>query len=523
MAVVTISNVANASDRYFPDLFEFDFSDPNLVVQSSITSTQSTKTVQRDVGVVTITATGTDFTFRSPANGGAEQPLSGQVTNLTLAVNGAVWMTITGLSIDLVDLDQFMMGWTRNGVYRPGNGFDLFSLLLGRNDTINGSDFDDDLIGGRNSGNDLIYAGAGSDYITADGGNDTVFGGAGTDTYSLTETFFDTSAYRGAVVNLAAGIASDSWGGTDQFSSIERVQGSRLADRFIGSGADEVFFGFRGNDTIDGGLGDDAVRYDRDANWGGMAGVTVNLTTGIAIDGWGNTDRLFRIEWVDGTAFNDVITGNAARNVFGGGAGQDRFDGAGGQDVVDFYDDGSTSGAVVNLGLATNQVVNDGFGRVETLTSIEGLWGTFLADRFTGNLFANEFYGDRGNDTLSGMGGNDTIDGGGGVDLLTGGVGNDRFEFSTWDGANPFGDTITDFVSGVDRLVFHTEGFVDMDTVVRFQNGTSAGGAGQSWFFFNTTSRQLFWDHDGTGGDAAVFVASLTGVNSLTASDFLLF
>lgn len=59
-----------------------------------------------------------------------------------------------------------------------------------------------------------------------------------------------------------------------------------------------------------------------------------------------------------------------------------------------------------------------------------------------------------------------------------------------------------------------------MDKSVRFQMGTEAGGAGESWFFFDTVTDQLFWDADGIGGEAAVLVAVLERVNMLTAADF---
>lgn len=523
MAVVTYTNAANSDLYYLPDLFEFDFSDPNLEVDPVVSETQVSLSVMRDPGLVTITVTGTGFTFyEDPVEGGGP-PLTGIVESLTLEVNGQVWMTMTGLTVELTDLDHFVFGWMRNGFYRPGDGFDLFSLLLAGNDTINGSDNGDDIIGGRNTGNDLINAGGGSDYIKADAGNDTIFGGDGRDTYSLTETFWDGTAYRGAIVNLGTGVVTDSWGGTDTISSIERVRGSRMADRFIGSAEDEQFMGLRGNDTINGGGGDDWVRYDRDHEWGGMLAVNVNLATGLATDGWGNTDRLSNIEGVIGTAGNDVLIGNAADNTFAGGEGVDDIRGGAGRDTVDFWQDNVESGAVVNLARTSGQVRNDGFGNIETLSSIEDLWGTWRADSFTGNAANNSFYGDQGADTLSGGAGDDTLNGGAGRDRLVGGADADVFVFDSWDGSNPFGDTITDFVSGVDRLAFATGDFAGMDGTLRFQNGTSAGGSGQSWFFFNDATDRLFWDADGTGGAAAVWVATLTGVTSLTAADFDLF
>ncbi len=51
-----------------------------------------------------------------------------------------------------------------------------------------------------------------------------------------------------------------------------------MSDRFTGSANDEQFMGLRGNDTINGGGGDDLVRYDRDERWGGtLGGESVNL------------------------------------------------------------------------------------------------------------------------------------------------------------------------------------------------------------------------------------------------------
>lgn len=525
MAVVTYTGAAN-SDRYFlPDLFEFDVNDPNLDGQGTITSTEAVVTVARDAGLVTITATGTDFTFRTGQGGDPEQPLSGQVTNLTLAVNGEVWLTVSGLLVDLTDLDHFMFGWERDGFYRPGNGFDLFSLLLAGDDTIFGSNSDqgDDIIGGRNTGNDLIYGGGGRDYIKADAGNDTIFGGDDRDTYSLTESHYDGTAFRGATVNLATGVALDSWGGTDTISGIERVEGSRLSDRFTGSADDEQFMGLRGNDTINGAGGEDFVRYDRDSRWGGTLAVSVNLATGVATDGWGNTDRLTGIEGIIATAGNDTLIGNAADNIFSGGDGVDGLRGAGGWDVADFWRDDVEAGAVVNLSRTTGQVRNDGYGNVETITGIEELWGTYRGDSLTGNDADNSFYGDAGNDSIAGGGGNDTLNGATGQDRLTGGTGADVFVFDSWDGSNPFGDTITDFVSGTDRLAFVTADFDGMDAEVRFRIGTSAGGSGESWFYFNNATDRLFWDADGNGGNAAILVATLTGVNALTAADFDLF
>ena len=520
MAVLTLTGFADTEQVWLPSLFVLDPTDPTIILTATETTVTVTATSQYVQGPVTITVAGYGFTYFDDGSGEQGWPLSGYVESITLEVARQVWMTATELAIELPDLDHFMFGWERFGMFRPGNGFDFFSLMLGGDDTINGSDNGDDIIGGRNTGNDLINAGAGFDYISADAGNDTIYGGTEQDTYSLSESFFDGSAYRGAVVNLATGLATDCWGGADVLESIEEVRGSRLADRFIGSGNDEQFAGLRGNDAINGGGGFDIVRYDRDEEFGGQLGVTVDLALRQATDGWGNTDTLRAIEGAIGTARADSFIGDRADNYFSGGLGADTFQGGAGRDTVDFYMDFQSVGAVVNLGRATGQVRNDGHGNIESLAGIEDLWGTRFADSFIGDRWANFLFGDAGNDTLVGGGGNDTLEGSVGADRLTGGAGADSFQFSNrFSDGDPWGDTITDFVSGTDRLTFMVNDFAGM-AEAQFQIGTEAGSEGQGWFFFHDAADQLFWDADGIGGEEAVLVAYLNGVDVLVWSDF---
>jgi Ca2+-binding RTX toxin-like protein len=69
-----------------------------------------------------------------------------------------------------------------------------------------------------------------------------------------------------------------------------------------------------------------------------------------------------------------------------------------------------------------------------------------------GNGLNNRISGTSGANFLSGGNGNDTLTGGGSDDTLTGGTGRDDFVFGP---ANSNGsDQITDFVHGIDRLVF---------------------------------------------------------------------
>jgi VCBS repeat-containing protein len=81
--------------------------------------------------------------------------------------------------------------------------------------------------------------------------------------------------------------------------------------------------------------------------------------------------------------------------------------------------------------------------------------------------------GDGNNNVLNGNDGDDILIGAGGSDTLTGGDGNDYF----WWGATPdFGDIITDFTPGSDKLVFDVPAIQigNEDTTVTFLEGDDA-------------------------------------------------
>jgi Ca2+-binding RTX toxin-like protein len=92
--------------------------------------------------------------------------------------------------------------------------------------------------------------------------------------------------------------------------------------------------GLKGDDKIDGGGGFDVVRYQRDSNYGAKHGVTVDLTKGTAIDGFGDKDTLKNIEGARGSDFADKLTGNAGNNLLTGEGGNDTIAGKGGNDSL---------------------------------------------------------------------------------------------------------------------------------------------------------------------------------------------
>ena len=341
------------------------------------------------------------------------------------------------------------------------------------------------------------------------------------------------------------------------------LTGNQASNRIIGGGGDDILTGGGGDDILTGGAGSDTARYallraaylvsdngdgswsvaatagqdGRDILWSiewlqfadarlHIAASAMSSAPQAAIGGTPWADRLTGTpdhDRIEGLAGNDMISGGGGDDILIGGAGADRLNGGAGFDTA-AYD----SPVTVNLSRTWSST---GDARGDTYSSIEAFRFGDGADTFLGHNAADTALGGGGADVLSGGGGADTLNGGGGADiliggagrdLLTGGEGADRFVFTTvWDA----GDTITDFDAG-DVLQFSARAFgrpgalvlgetliVDDDPVsVLWRKAT---------FLFDTDTGVLSWDRDGAGRAKAVSVATLTGVTTLDASDFL--
>ncbi len=278
------------------------------------------------------------------------------------------------------------------GTASDGFGFTdtLFNLAA-----VTGSEFADVMrSGGRNRAlTDTLF-----ESFEGRGGNDLLIGRGGVDN-SFNRAEYGSSP--GAVnVNLATGIALDGFGGTDTLIGMNAVRGSNAADTLIGgaiSGPLEIFTGNNGNDSIDGGAGEDRADYTNS-----IAGVNVHLGNHTASDGFGGTDTLLNIEQIRGSDFNDILTGDDGNNLIIGGFGDDTMDGGAGNDTVSFA---NQTAVTVNLGLAGPQ--NTGVG-TDTITNFENLAGSSFNDFLAGNGGNNRVDGRAGNDTMFGLDGNDT-------------------------------------------------------------------------------------------------------------------
>jgi Ca2+-binding RTX toxin-like protein len=92
-----------------------------------------------------------------------------------------------------------------------------------------------------------------------------------------------------------------------------------------------IFHGHAGNNAFTGGSGVDTVDYSASPS-----GVTADLQSGIAANGYGGTDTLSSIENLNGSAFDDVLRGTDGNNVFVGGGGNDQVIGRLGLDTMQF-------------------------------------------------------------------------------------------------------------------------------------------------------------------------------------------
>ncbi|WP_342078337.1 calcium-binding protein [Yoonia sp. SS1-5] len=368
----------------------------------------------------------------------------------------------------------------------PQGGGDAEGDVLRNIENLNGSAFNDRLIGNNNAnvikggdGNDTISGGGGRDVIEAGNGDDRVVvrdgagrsfdGGAGFDTLIT----FNNVGLNGddEVTNFEALEIRESDNSdvrlrldADQvtFEQIRFISqndrdalieifgdGTEVLDlstanltgfgegdlfRYIGNDTDETVTGTElgdhlegrnGNDTLNGGAGDDLLE-------GGNGRDSLNGGTG-----------------------DDDIRGGDGNDFIRGGAGADNIDGGRGVDTATYSD--SDEAVTVSLRQGT-QPQRGGNAEGDVLRSIENINGSAFNDRLIGNDSSNVIKGGNGNDIIDGRGGRDIVEGGNGDDTIV--ARNSSFA-QTYDGGagNDTLQTIsrvelrTDTISSIENLV----------------------------------------------------------------------
>ncbi|MGH6719158.1 MAG: calcium-binding protein [Alphaproteobacteria bacterium] len=399
-----------------------------------------------------------------------------------------------------------------------GTGNDL---ILGGpgNDNFDGSGAV--LVGGENliaivglaggAGNDSINGGAGNDVIAGDSGNDRLGGGTGAD--SMSGGTGDDTFFVGHPEDVVVEIAGE--GNDVVFSSISFVLPATVERLTLRGAADIHGDGNADNNTVAGNDGDNIVL------------------------GQGGNDTLI------GGAGNDTVDGGAGNDTLIGGTGNDTF-------VVDSVSDvvSESSGQGVDTVMSSVDFTLPNFVQNLVLTSAAG-------HLLTGNSDVNTIIGNSGGDFLNGNNGNDVLDGGFGDDVLlgrvgrdvlTGGLGADQFRYTLTNQGGTVatngtrgsiaGDTVTDFVSGVDVFDMKNTGFADgvlangalingtsFSIIDALYNGTNAGDnanhdAGDATFVFSTADDTLYYDANGDGLGYTVIATLETG--TIAAGDILI-
>ncbi|WP_199326055.1 beta strand repeat-containing protein [Nostoc parmelioides] len=249
-----------------------------------------------------------------------------------------------------------------------------------------------------------------------------------------------------------------------------------------------------------------------------------------------------------GNSGNNILTGNSGNNILTGGSGDDTYTfnpstplgsdriqeiTAGGDDTINFA---STNNAVrVNLGTTATQTVNSNLKLTLSANNvIENVIGGNGSDRLIGNSLNNTLTGGNGNDILTGRGGVDTLIGGSGNDILTGGTESDRFLYSSGRAftSNDFGvDILTDFTSGIDKLVLSKNTFraltsVAGDGLSQVSDFTTVedddlAATSTAFLVYSIGSGSLYYNQNGSvaGFGTGAELANLINLPSLTAAD----
>jgi Ca2+-binding RTX toxin-like protein len=352
---------------------------------------------------------------------------------------------------------------------------------------------DNDLLFG-DAGNDTLNGGAGNDTLNGGTGSDSLIGGTGNDLYvvdSIGDRISETNTLSTEIDTVQSAVTWTVGANLENLILTGTVAingtGNALNNKITANSAANVLDGGAGNDLLNGGIGNDTL-----------------------LGGYGNDTLL-------GGTGNDWLDGGVGTDSMVGGAGNDTY-------VVD------------NIGDKTIELANEGADTVRSSiawtlgANIENLVlaGT-AAVNGTGNGLANRITGNGAANVLNGSGGNDVLTGNAGNDTLTGGAGADQFLFNAALRATNV-DRITDFASGVDKIVLDDDIFTSLTpgtfTFAMFRKGagvTSASTSAQR-IVLNTANGALYYDADGNGAGAAAQFAVLTGTSTISAvayTDFI--
>ncbi|RZJ37238.1 MAG: calcium-binding protein, partial [Brevundimonas sp.] len=318
-----------------------------------------------------------------------------------------------GAGIDTVDYSDSTVGvtvyLTTFGGTRAYEGSTLTDTLNSIENII-GSGLADNLEGG--AGVSVIDGGAGNDTIWGQNGNDTLIGGEGFDTLRYDNEASGASRGIGVNVNLATGVATDSWGSTDTVSGFEQVNGTVYNDVMVGDAAANTLYGAAGDDILDGGAGADTMAggAGNDIYYIDNAGDralenpndgTDEVRTTLATFTLGSTAASSNVENLTGLLdTGQTLIGGSLANVITGGGGDDTLRGAGGNDTLNggagvdtaVFSNNATAGMASHLGpILLLTTASEGQDALQNIEFLRFNNGTFAVNTATGNVHALGF------------------------------------------------------------------------------------------------------------------------------------
>lgn len=310
----------------------------------------------------------------------------------------------------------------------------------------------------------------------------------------------DFGDFWGFVSSLTAG--NDTLTGND-FGTDMYLGTNHGNDTVIAGDGGSFMGGSEGDDSYTGGADWDTLSYE-DAYWQDDAkqGVILNVAKGTVTDAWRDKDTFSGVEEFRGTQFKDVFTGSAGNEAFMGMEGADKIKGGAGADTVRYHRDenyGGKKGIVADLDKGT---VIDGFGDKDNLSKIENVYGTYKADKFTGDDNDNQFRGISGKDSFSG------------------GKGMDEVVFDWWEDLGQHG---VDVDLSLSKNQIKDDGFDNVETTKGIEsiggstlNDTLKLGKSNGWIWANAGDDTLIagigkqWFSGDDGADTFVFESLAT-------------
>jgi Ca2+-binding RTX toxin-like protein len=421
-------------------------------------------------------------------------------------------------------------------------------------DSISGLNGNDTLVG--NAGLDTLIGGAGSDFYIVDTTTDVITENA--DNTNKNIEYIENSDTVASSVNytlpansslenllLTGNTATNAIG--NELANL--LKGNSINNNLNGGIGNDIFDGGDGVDNLIGGDGNDFYIVDTTTDTitenfnEGMDTVASSVTYTLAASPNIESITLTGNAPINATGNDEgnQLLGNSGNNILNGGIGNDFLLGGEGVDTLiggtgkDFYSVDNNSDLII-------ENTNEGEDFVISIVSytlsanVENLSLDDKGDiKGIGNTLNNNIIGNRGNNFLDGKAGNDTLNGNTGNDTITGGSGSDRFvyKFDNIDRDLDV-DTITDFTSGIDRIVLSKNIFTALKSLAG--NGFSvdseftmvaddrAVATSKALIVYSAATKHLFYNQNGSNpglGSGKQFVI-LNGVTNLSAKDFVI-